>query len=126
LRLLSEPGVVVTDVPAVSAQRQPECWTPKRVVVRVLLANIHAGTLRALGYARSLEVEDTRAVSFAFDSEEAAKIRDEWLRARIEMPLDLSAAPYRDVGTPLLAYLRELTADPDTVVNVVMPEMVVR
>ena len=42
------------------------------------------------------------------------------------MPLDLSDAPYRDVGTPLLAYIRELTADPETVVNVVMPEIVVR
>ncbi len=41
------------------------------------------------------------------------------------MPLDLDDAPYRDIGTPLLAYIRELTADPDTVVNVVMPEMVV-
>ena len=27
------------------------------------------------------------------------------------MPLDLSDAPFRDMGTPLLAYLRELTAD---------------
>ena len=42
------------------------------------------------------------------------------------MPLDLSDAPYRDVGTPLLAYLRELTAEPGTVVNLVMPEIVVR
>ena len=42
------------------------------------------------------------------------------------IPLDLSAAPYRDIGTPLRAYLRELTADPETVVNVVMPEMIVR
>ena len=37
-----------------------------------------------------------------------------------------SEAPYRDIGTPLLAYIRELTADPGTVVNVVMPEIVVR
>ena len=33
---------------------------------------------------------------------------------------------YRDIGTPLLAYIRELTEDPDTVVNIVMPEIVVR
>ena len=42
------------------------------------------------------------------------------------MPLDLSDAPFRDIGTPLLGYLRQLTADPDTVVNVVLPEVVVR
>jgi hypothetical protein len=126
LRLLSEPGVVVTDVPAVTDLRHPEGWTPKRLAVRVLVANVHAGSLRALGYARSLGIEDTRAVSFAFDADEAARVRDAWLHAGIEMPLDLSDAPYRDVGTPLLGYVRGLTADPDTVVNVVMPEMVVR
>jgi hypothetical protein len=42
------------------------------------------------------------------------------------LPLDLSDAPFRDIGTPLLAYLRELTVEPGTVVNVVIPEVVVR
>jgi hypothetical protein len=50
----------------------------------------------------------------------------EYTGAGLTMPIDLSAAPYRDIGTPLLAYIRELTADPDTVVNIVMPEIVVR
>jgi amino acid transporter len=126
LRLLSEPGVVVTDVPAVSASPKPEGRTPKRLLVRVLLADIHAGSLRAINYAQSLGVEDTRAVSFAFDEEEAAKIESAYVAAGVGLPLDLSDAPYRDVGTPLLSYLRELTADEETVVNVVMPEIVVR
>jgi len=126
LRLLSEPGVVVTDVPAVSASPKPEGLTPKRLLVRVLLADIHAGSLRAINYAQSLGVEDTRAVSFAFDEEEAAKIESAYVAAGVGLPLDLSDAPYRDVGTPLLSYLRELTADEETVVNVVMPEIVVR
>lgn len=126
LRLLSEPGVVVTDVPAVSDLRRPEGWTPKRLAVRVLVANVHAGSLRALAYARSLGAEDTRAVSFAFDPDEANKVRETWLRAGIAMPLDLSDAPYRDIGAPLLSYVRGLTEDPDTVVNIVMPEIVVR
>jgi amino acid transporter len=126
LRLLSEPGVVVTDVPTVSSDRRPEGATPDHVAVRVLVANVHAGTLRALNYAQALGIEDTRAVSFAFDEDDAARLRDEWLDAGTAMPLDLSDAPYRDVGTPLLAYIRELTADPETVVNVVMPEVVVR
>jgi len=47
-------------------------------------------------------------------------------KAGLTLPVDLSAAPYRDIGTPLLAYIRELTEDPDTVVNIVMPEIVVR
>jgi amino acid transporter len=126
LRLLSEPGVVVTDVPAVTDRRGPEGRTPSTLAVRVLVANVHAGSLRALAYAQSLGVEDTRAVSFAFDAEEAAKVRAGWAGAGIQMPLDLHEAAYRDIGAPLLGYLRELTAQPDTVVNVVMPEVVVR
>jgi len=126
LRLVSEPGVVVTDVPVVTSLRGPEGRTPKKLVVRILLANIHAGALRAISYAESLGVEDTRAVSFAFDEEEGRRFRDEVERGGVTMPIDLSEAPYRDIGSPLLAYIREITADPETVVNVVMPEMVVR
>ncbi|MFL5953092.1 MAG: APC family permease [Gaiellaceae bacterium] len=126
LRLLSEPGVVVTDVPAVTMRRRPEGRTPQRLVVRVLVANIHGASLRAINYAESLGVEDTRAASFAFDEEEGKQLAEAALRAGVTMPLDVSSAPYRDIGTPLLAYIRRLTADPDTVVNIVMPEIVVR
>jgi amino acid transporter len=126
LRLLSEPGVVVADVPAVTRRRTPEGHVPSRLAVRVLLADVHAGSLRALNYAESLGIGDTRAVSFALDDEESKRVLADYRRAGVTMPLDLSSAPYRDIGTPLLAYIRELTADPDTVVNVVMPEIVVR
>jgi amino acid transporter len=126
LRLLSEPGVVVTDVPAVTRRRGPEGHEPKHLAVRVLLANVHAGSVRALNYGQSLGVEDTRAVSFAIDDEESSRFLREYREAGLTMPVDLSAAPYRDIGTPLLAYIRELTEDPDTVVNIVMPEIVVR
>ena len=99
----------------------------ERLVCRVLLANLHAGALRAANYARSLEIDDTRAVSLRLlDREEARRLRGRLGASRIPMPLDLSDAPFRDVGTPLLAYLRELTAEPGTVVNLVMPEIVVR
>jgi hypothetical protein len=126
LRLLSEPGVVVTDVPAVTRRRTPEGHVPSRLAVRVLLADVHAGSLRALNYAQSLGVEDTRAVSFALDEDDSKRFFADYRRAGVTMPVDLSGAPYRDIGTPLLDYIRELTVDPDTVVNVVMPEIVVR
>ncbi len=125
-RLLAEPGVVVAGVPAVSRTGRPEGRTPRRLVVRVLLSGVHGGSLRALNYARSLDVEDTRAVSFALDAEEATRFERDWLAAGSPLPLDLSDAPYRDIGDPLLGYLRALTADPDTAVNVVMPEIAVR
>jgi hypothetical protein len=42
------------------------------------------------------------------------------------IPLDVDEAPYRDIGTPLLRYLREITADEQAEAIVVMPELVVR
>ena len=126
LRLLAEPGTVLADVPVVSRHRGPEGSTPTHLAVRVLVSNLHAGSLRALNYAESLGVPDTRAVSFALDGAEAGRLRGGWAEAGLTVPLDVSDAPYRDVGTPLLSYVRELTADPETVVNVVMPEVVVR
>jgi len=126
LRLLSEPGVVVTDVPAISRSRRPEGKTPKHLATRVLISDVHACSLRALAYAASLGLPDTRAVSFAFDAAEAAKLEAAYRATGQTLPLDLFDAPYRDIGAPLLEYLRELTADPETAVNVVMPEVVVR
>ncbi len=126
MRLLSEPGTVVADVPVVSDRRGPEGLTPRRLVVRVLVSDVHAASLRAVNYAQSLGIEDTRAVSFAFGHEDARRLKERWLEAGMAMPLDLSDAPYRDVGDPLLEYVRELTSDPETVVNIVMPEVVVR
>ncbi len=127
LRLLSEPGVVIADVPAVSPDRSPEGHTPERLAVRILVNGVHGASLRAVNYARSLGIEDTRAVTFAVDHDEARAFTADWQRAGLgDVPVDVSDAPYRDVGTPLLGYLRGLTADPDLVVNVVMPELVVR
>jgi amino acid transporter len=122
LRLLQEPGVVVTDVPLVEG----EPAVGSRVVGAILVSGVHGASLRAINYARSLQLDETRAVYFAFDAEEARRMRAEWQRREVDIPLDVVEAPFRDLGEPLLAYLHELTGDGDTVVNVIMPELVVR
>ena len=66
--------------------------------------------MRALTYAQSLGIEDLRAVSFAFDERERRPVPRRMAACRADLPLDLSDAPYRDIGTPLRAYIRELTA----------------
>jgi amino acid transporter len=119
LRLLNETGVVITDVPAVAGEDAAE---PERLVCRVLVSGGHAASLRAAHYARTLGIEDTSAVFFAFDRAETERIRREW---NGETPLEVIEAPYRDLGDPLLRYLRGITAEPGTVVSVVMPELVV-
>src|SRR5206468_2338460 len=94
------------------------------LVVRVLVSGVNAAFMRAVNYARSLGVEDTRAVFFAFDSREARALQREWGEAGIAVPIEVTDAPYRDIGEPLLRYLRGITADPSVAVNVVMPEVV--
>jgi hypothetical protein len=126
LRLLSEPGVVVTDVPAVASTSERDGPAPSRLLVRVLASDVNAASVRAVAYAQSLQVDDTRAMFFAIDPAEGQRLRHAWAVECGALPLDVYEAPYRDIGEPLLKAIRELTADPDTIVNVVMPELVFR
>jgi hypothetical protein len=120
LRLLTEPGVVVADVPTVdeSADGRP-------LAVRIFVSGANAASMRALNWAESVGLPDTRAVNFAFDETEAAAMRRKWLAADARVPLEVLAAPYRDIGDPLLAYLRELTSEGNDVL-VVLPELILR
>ena len=120
LRLLTEPGVVVADVPTVD-----ECADGRPLAVRIFVSGANAASMRALNWAASVGLPDTRAVNFAFDETEAAEMRRKWLAAEARMPLEVLAAPYRDIGDPLLAYLRELT-DGGNDVLVVIPELILR
>jgi amino acid transporter len=122
-RLLDDPGVVIADVPVVSGADSAS--TPERVVTRVLVSDVHAASLRAVSYAKALGLADTRAVNFAFERADAVAIERAWAREKLDVPLDVLEAPYRDLGDPLLHYLRGLTADPDVAVSVVMPELVI-
>jgi amino acid transporter len=122
LRVLREPGVVITDVPVISSERT--CDEPRRAACRVLVSGAHAASMRAANYAGTLGIADTRAVFFAFDADEADQVRDAWEAKAMPVPLEIEEARFRDLGDPLLAHLRRLTADPETVVVTIMPELV--
>jgi amino acid transporter len=121
LRLLAEPGVVVADVPVIDDRSRP---APKRLIVRVLVPGVNAASMRAVNYAQTLGIPDTRAVHFAFSGEDARAIRSDWVTRGPRLPLDVDDAPYRDFGPPLLGYLRGLTADEEAAVLVILPELV--
>jgi amino acid transporter len=122
-RLIAEPGVVVADVPVVRGRALEPART---TVARVLVSSVDAASMRAVNYAQALGIADVRAVHFAFSAQDAARIRDDWVHHGPRIPLDVDEAPYRDIGRPLLGYLRELTAGGETEVLVLMPELVVR
>ena len=63
--------MVVTDVPVVRGNAGPE---PSRLVARVLVSGVNAASMRAVNYARTLDVDDVRAVHFAFSREDARAI----------------------------------------------------
>jgi len=120
LRLLTEPGVVVADVPTVD-----ESAGGRPLAVRIFVSGANAASMRALNWAEAVGLPNTRAVNFAFDETEAAAIRRKWLGQDVGMQLEVLEAPYRDIGDPLLAYVRELTGEGYDVV-VVLPELILR
>jgi amino acid transporter len=120
LRLLTEPGVVVADVPTVD-----EAPSGRPLAVRIFVSGANAASMRALNWAAAVGLPDTRAVNFAFDESEAAEIRREWRAEDARVPLEVLEAPYRDIGDPILTYLRTLTEEGNDVL-VVLPELVVR
>ncbi|HLY93690.1 MAG TPA: APC family permease [Gaiellaceae bacterium] len=122
LRLLYEPGVVVADVPAIPGHAR----TTDKLVVRVIVAGVNAASMRAVNYAQTLGIDDTRAVHFAFSSSDGHEVRTDWTSRGGRIPLEVDEAPYRDLGKPLLRYLRGLTAEGDTTVLLLMPELVTR
>lgn len=125
LKLLAEPSVVIADVSVVVGDAEPQPQPPRRLACRVLVSGAHAASMRAVNYAQALGL-DARAVFFAFDETEARHLRREWDAVGAGLPLDIFQAPYRDLSEPLLAYVRELTADEETALLLVLPELVVR
>jgi hypothetical protein len=111
LRLLVEPGVVVADVPAVTSERRPEGRVPERLVVRVVAGRPDAATRKAIAYGQGMGADDLRAVHFG---------DREW-SDELGIPVDEAPLAGR-LGDSVLAYVRTLTADPGSAVNVVLPE----
>jgi hypothetical protein len=111
LRLLVEPRVVVADVPAVTSERRPEGRPPERLVVRVLAGDLDEATRRALHYAQGIGGDDVRAVHFGTRS---------WTED-VGVPVDDAPLEGRLVDS-MLAYVRRAATQPDSVVNVVLPE----
>jgi hypothetical protein len=113
LRLLTEPGVVVADVPAVASGRRPEGHVPERLVVRVIAGEPDEPTKRAVEYARSLPgVDELRGLHFG---------ERDWTDDELGIPVDDAPLDGR-LGDAILTEVRKLTADPGQAVNVVLPE----
>jgi amino acid transporter len=130
VRLLSEPQVVVTDVPVLSERGQlvgvdARPLPPERTSVLVFISGVHDAAMRALNYAKSLRGAETRAIYVALDPAEARDVPERWVAAGINVQLDIVDAPFRDLGPPVLEEVRRVTRDPEAIAAVILPEFVV-
>ncbi|MFN8233061.1 MAG: hypothetical protein U0V56_06210 [Actinomycetota bacterium] len=125
--LLFEPGVVVTDVPFVpelEEVRGGRALEPERSVVLVPVSGVHDATVRAVSYASSLHPAAIQAMFFVTDPEEVGPVID--ARARAGHTARDHRGAVQDIDRPLLDEIRLNTERGDTVVTVVLPELVPR
>jgi hypothetical protein len=126
--LLFRPGVVVTNIPLLPGEIAPErgrrpVERPRSEVV-IPVSGVHDATVRAVVYAKALQPTSIEALFMVTDPEEVPEVVSAWHDRRFEVPLVLVEAPFRDLGVPLLEEIRSRTERGDTVVTVVIPELV--
>jgi amino acid transporter len=128
LRLLSEPGVVATDVPVLAEPGAkpvaPERIDPAASAAFLLVRAVDDPTINALNYSRALHAFETRALFFALYPETADDVAQEWERRRLPVPLEVIDCPYRELADPLLVELHKVTRHRDGIAAVVLPEIV--
>jgi hypothetical protein len=127
--LLREGDVAITDVPVAIPRGEPigagRALIPPRTVTLVFVSSVNRLTVRAINHARSLDASMTRAIYFHVDPEQAHRIEEAWFDAQLEIPLDIVEAPFRDLTRPMLEEVRRFTVRGDTIVNVIVPEVIV-
>ncbi|MGW4162543.1 APC family permease [Streptomyces sp. NPDC004788] len=98
---------------------------PSRNHAIVLVSQIHAPTLRALGYARSIHPDDVEALNVSVEPHESDELKRQWDEHDLDVPLVVLDSPYREVTRPVLDYVRRIRREsPRDVVTVIVPEYV--
>ncbi|MEV7803365.1 APC family permease [Microbispora sp. NPDC088329] len=117
---------VAEELAAPEGHEVDESLLPARNHAIVLVSKIHKPTLRALAYARATRPSSLEAVTVSVDADEANRLREEWDRRDIEVPLKILDSPYREITGPILDYVKSLRRrSPRDVVTVYIPEYVV-
>jgi amino acid transporter len=109
------------------ANVKPTTTMPPTVHALVLISRLHQPTLQALAFAKATRPDRLEAVTVATEDEETRRLRQEWEKRGIKVPLIVLSSPYRDVSKPIVDHVSRLHArDPRGVVSVFIPEYVVR
>ena len=91
----------------------------------VLVSKLHLPTLRALAYARAASPSHLEAITVDVDEAETLRLKEEWERSGMAIPLTVIASPYREITRPVMGYVKRLRREsPRDIVTVYIPEYV--
>jgi amino acid transporter len=91
----------------------------------VLVSKLHLPTLRALAYARATQPTYLEAITVDVDEAETMRLKEEWDRSGLPVPLTVIASPYREITRPVVSYVKRLRREsPRDIVTVYIPEYV--
>ena len=99
---------------------------PSRVRAVIVVSGINKPTVRAVNFAKATRPSSIEAVTVSVDPEETKELLDEWHAEDLGVPLRVIDSPYREVTSPVLAFVKGVrTGSPRDVVCVYIPEYVV-
>jgi len=98
---------------------------PSSNISIVLVSKLHRPTLRALAYARATRPSRLEAITVNVDDAETQRLKEEWERRDMPVPLTVVSSPYREVTRPVIEYVKRLRREsPHDIVTVYIPEYV--
>jgi len=81
--------------------------------------------LQAVRYAQSLRPDRLVALSVIENSDDRARLTEEWDKYGLEIELDTVVSEYRDLTEPILNRINEIDdLDSDDLITVIIPEFV--
>ncbi len=97
---------------------------PHRQLLLVPVEEINRAALRTIDYARTISSNVT-ALHVTDDPEAGQRLRAQWERAILDVPLVIIDSPYRSFVAPVVSYIDALDrTDPGQYVTVVLPDFV--
>jgi putative membrane protein len=99
---------------------------PTRVRALVLVSSLSRPAMRAIAAARASSPTSIELVSVVADDEEENRMLRQWRASGVPVPLTLLSAPYRDIASVILQYVRSRRrAMPTEMLVVYMPQFLV-
>jgi hypothetical protein len=90
----------------------------------LLVPRLHRGVLKAIGYALA-SAKDVRALHVTLDHQSSIRLKEDWAKFGVDMPLVILDSPYRSLIEPVLDYIDQMVEeDPDMMVTVIVPQAV--